>query len=256
MVELFRVLLTNDDGIEAPGIRALADAFADEEGVEVWIAAPDRGRSTCSHGMSLSRPVFAHEVAPREVAVDGLPVDCVYLAMYGLMPSPPDVVISGINHGANLGSDVIFSGTVAGARQAALQGVHGMATSLVEGDDFGPAARTTCRLARELAALPATPPRVINLNFPAGAFEGPRFAPLGVREYPHVVARRTAPLTGATYYWLGGPPVHNRRIPGTDSWLIAHGVASATALALDQGDAETMQSLACRLSIIEPMKEK
>ena len=255
MSEPLRVLLTNDDGIEAPGIRALAEAFEEDDGVEVWTVAPDRGRSTCSHGMSLSRPVFAQEMEPRRVAVDGLPVDCVYLAVYGLMPAPPDVVISGINHGANLGLDVIYSGTVAGARQAALQGVHGIAASLVDGEAYGAAARATCRLARELAALSLEEPLVVNLNFPRGVFEGPRFARLGVREYPERVSKRIVPLTGAKYYWLGGPPVHNRLIEGTDNWLIENGIASATVLALDQGSTEKMRAIEGHLPFIQPMED-
>ncbi len=249
------VLLTNDDGIEAPGIQALEAAFLELQHVEVWIVAPDSERSTCSHGMSLTRPVFAQEVGPLKFAVDGLPVDCVYLAMYGLMPRKPDIVISGINAGANLGSDVIYSGTVAGARQAALQGVHGIASSLVAGRDYRAAARITRQIALELGVLQTKEASLLNLNFPGGSFTGPRFAPLGAREYPRVVTKRIAPLTGETYYWLGGPPVSSRRIEGTDTWLIEHGIASATSLSVDQTAVDEMRELTQKIPLIAPIEE-
>lgn len=255
MSEPLVVLLTNDDGIDAPGIQALEAAFFELRQVEVWTVAPSRERSTCSHGMSLSRPVFAREVAPLKFAVDGLPVDCVYLAMYGLMPRKPDLVISGINAGANLGSDVIYSGTVAGARQACLQGVHGIASSLVAGQDYRAAARITRQIGLELAVLQTEEVSLLNLNFPGGTFAGPRFAPLGVREYPRVVTHRIAPLTGETYYWLGGPPASSRRVVGSDCWLIERGVASATFLAIDQTDLDEMRELTQKIPLIEPIEE-
>jgi 5'-nucleotidase len=247
------VLLTNDDGIDAEGIRALEAAFLDMADVDVWTVAPDRERSTCSNAMTLARPVFARNLGDRRVAVDGLPVDCVYLAVVHLMETPPDVVVSGINRGPNLGSDVIFSGTVAGARQAALQGIHGVAASLIEGDDFEKAAEVTVKIALDLASKPASPPRLVNLNFPGGSFSGPRLGRLGSRNYPRLVTERIAPLTKDNYYWLGGPPVKDGLIKGTDGWLVNQGIASATLLRLDQTDEASMSEPGVLLPEIEPV---
>jgi 5'-nucleotidase len=234
MTSPLRVLLTNDDGIEAPGLAALGAAFAAIAGVEVWVAAPRTERSTCSHGMTLGRPVFVREAGPRRYAVDGLPADCVYLALFGLMPERPHVVVSGVNHGANLGSDVIYSGTAAGAREATIRGIHGIAASLVSGDDFTAAAESAASIAARIRDIAASPAILLNLNYPGGRFDGPFLARLGERSYPEVVEGGVAPLTGERYYWLGGPPVADRLHDGTDGWLVARGVASATFLTLDQ----------------------
>lgn len=230
-----RVLLTNDDGIDAKGLMALEKAFESLPGVELWTVAPDRGRSTCSHGMTLFRPLFVKRRGERRYGVDGLPADCVYLAMFGLMDQAPDVVVSGINHGANLGNDVIYSGTVAGAREAAVRGVTGIALSLCDGDDFDRAARVAVKITETFAPKArSAPAAVINVNFPSGRFEEVRLARLGRRVYPHIVERRTAPLNGDEYFWLGGPPVDDEFVEGSDAWLISKGIASITFLTLDQ----------------------
>src|SRR5829696_5571640 len=122
------VLLTNDDGVLAPGIRAVADALRDF--AEVVVAAPDRERSAASHSISLDRPLRVDEIEPGTYSIDGTPVDCVYLALLHLVPRRPDLCVSGINNGYNLGSDVFYSGTVAGALEAALRDVPAIALSL------------------------------------------------------------------------------------------------------------------------------
>ena len=122
------VLITNDDGVLAPGIRAVADAL--REFAEVIVAAPDRERSAASHSISLDRPLRVDEIEPSTYAIDGTPVDCVYLALLHLVPRKPALVVSGINNGFNLGSDVFYSGTVAGAVEGALRGVPALAVSL------------------------------------------------------------------------------------------------------------------------------
>jgi 5'-nucleotidase len=251
-----RVLLTNDDGISALGLTALERAFSALPDVDLWVVAPDRGRSTCSHGMTISRPIFTEDLGPKRVAVDGLPADCVYFALFGLMPERPDVVVSGINQGANLGRDVIYSGTVAGAREAAILGVNGISVSLVEGTDFDRVAKNAADLALALAKLRMSPALLLNVNYPAGDFKGPRLAPLGERYYPMVVRKRISELTGRPYYWLGGPAVKDKLVPGTDGWLISKGQASATWLALDQTDfkmnAPKAQAI---IPLIEPPEE-
>lgn len=255
-VDPYKVLLTNDDGIDATGIGVLADAFSKVDGIEVFVVAPDRERSTSSHGMSLARPVYVTPRGENRFAIDGLPVDCVYVGMYGLLPKIPDVVVSGINHGANLGSDVIFSGTVAAARQAALQGVHGIAASLASGTDFTRAAEATVRITLHLLKTSISSPRVINLNFPRGDFDKIQFSSLGKRNYPRVTSKRIAPLTGQHYYWLGGPAVEDGAVAGTDGWLIKHGIASATLLNVDQTDESGMCSEAPLSDIIEPVSKE
>ena len=204
------------------------------------MCAPDAPRSACGHGMTLTVPVRAVRLGERRFAVGGLPADCVYLALYGLMPRRPDVVISGVNRGPNLGTDVVYSGTVAGAREAVIRRVHGVSVSLVSGDDYASAARSAAGIALALAAT-AGPPRLLNLNYPGPAFTGPKLAPLGARTYPEEVHERLDPATGETRYTIGGPPVQDRCVPGTDGWLISRGVASATFLGIDQTDREAQE---------------
>jgi len=185
--------------------------------------------------MSLTSPVRAVRTGERRFAVGGLPADCVYLALFGLMPKRPDVVISGLNCGPNLGTDVVYSGTVAGAREAVIRRVHGVAASLVRGDDYARAAKSAVDIALALAEV-AGPPRLLNLNYPGPVFDGPALAPLGERSYPEEAHARVDSATGETRWSIGGPPVRDRCVPGTDGWLIANGVASATFLGVDQTD--------------------
>ncbi len=251
------VLLTNDDGIDAPGLLALCEAFKALPNVEVYVAAPDRERSTCSHGMTLGKDVAVLKREENVFAVDGLPVDCVYLGGNGLFPRVPDVVVSGINRGANLGSDVIFSGTVAGARQAALQGISGIAVSLVDGDDFSVAARMTAslavRLAGDLRNKKSTGPILLNLNFPDGTPGEIRFAKLGGRHYPQMITQTALGVSNRRLFRLGGPAVEDAMLPGTDGFLISRGIASATLLTVDQGDLAKMADPAYALVGIAPM---
>jgi len=235
------VLITNDDGIEAKGLAALCEELEGRDGVELWVCAPDAPRSACGHGMTLTRPVCAKEVEERRFALGGLPSDCVYVAMFGLMPRRPDVVISGINRGPNLGTDVVYSGTVAGAREAVIRRVHGVAVSLVSGEEYAPAAKSAVEIALELAKIDG-PARLLNLNYPSGPFEGPALAQLGARDYPEETVRHTDPATGCISYSLGGPPVVDKGAPGTDGWLISRGVASATFLAVDQTDLASLSA--------------
>jgi 5'-nucleotidase len=249
------VLLTNDDGIDAPGIIALEQAFSEYKNVDVWTVAPNRERSTSSHAMHLAQPIFVADKGSNRFSVDGFPADCVYLALYGLMDRQPDVIVSGINAGANLGNDVIYSGTVACAREAVVRGIHGVSVSLVDGDNYKMAAKNACKIALDVARLPQKPARLINLNYPRGSFEGPRLARLGIRKYPHVVSKRIIPISGKPYYWLGGPPVKNGLEPGTDTWLISRGIASCTPLLIDQTDCPQIKEINTLLTSIESSQE-
>jgi 5'-nucleotidase len=227
-----RVLLSNDDGVQAAGLAALARAF---EGEEVWVVAPDREQSASSHAISLHRPLRITEVRPGWYAVDGTPTDAVYLAMNHLLKNArPDIVVSGVNHGSNLGNDVLYSGTVAAAMEGALLGCHSIAVSLACAPpfDFGPAAAFAAQLARTVAAARPPAPVLLNVNVPAGPVRGYKFARLGRRSYGNSVVEGRDPR-GRRYYWIGGDSPTHDDLPGSDCNAIDDGLASVTPIHLD-----------------------
>lgn len=229
------ILLSNDDGVSAPGLAALAEAL--EDVAEVVIAAPDRERSATSHSISLDRPLRVDELRPGVFSIDGTPVDCVYLALLHLVPRRPALVVSGINHGYNLGSDVFYSGTVAAALEGAIRGVPGVALSLERKNpqDFSPAAAFARALVGEALARgdSALPPGcLLNVNLPAGPLAGFQMTCLGRRVYRDQVEVRRD-LRGRSYYWIGGPEDRAEDIPGSDCTAVHAGYASITPLALD-----------------------
>jgi 5'-nucleotidase len=239
-----RVLLSNDDGVHAAGLQALAAAFGDDE---VWIVAPDREQSASSHAISLHRPLRMVEVGPRRFAVDGTPTDAVYMGLnLVLRGTPPEVVVSGINHGPNLGNDVLYSGTVAAAMEAALLGVNAVAVSLAGAPphDFGEAARFAAALAHRIASSRPSAPLLLNVNVPPGPVKGYRFVRLGRRTYGNEVVEKTDPR-GRKYYWIGGEggPV-NEDIPGSDcNAALRERLVSVTPLHLDSTHDAVLQSL-------------
>jgi 5'-nucleotidase len=229
------VLITNDDGVLAPGIRAVADAL--REIAEVVVAAPDRERSAASHSISLDRPLRVDEIEEGTYAIDGTPVDCVYLALLHLVPRKPALVVSGINNGYNLGSDVFYSGTVAGAVEGALRGVPALAVSLERRreQDFSHAAEFARALADEIirrgtGALPDA--SLLSVNLPPGPVRGYRVTFLGRRVYRDQVDVRKD-LRGRSYYWIGGPEENATDMPGSDCSAVREGLASVTPLGLD-----------------------
>ncbi|WP_242361362.1 MULTISPECIES: 5'/3'-nucleotidase SurE [unclassified Anaeromyxobacter] len=239
-----RVLLSNDDGVHAPGLKALAAAF---EGDEVWVVAPDREQSASSHAISLHHPLRLLELAPRWYAVDGTPTDAVYMGLnHVLRAARPDVVVSGINHGPNLGNDVLYSGTVAAAMEGALLGVHAIAASLASPPThvFEEAARFVAALARHVVARPPPAPLLLNVNVPPGPVRGFRFARLGRRTYGNEVIEKTDPR-GRKYYWIGGEggPT-NEDIPGSDcNCVLKDGLVAVTPLHLDSTNDAVLQEL-------------
>jgi 5'-nucleotidase len=217
------ILLTNDDGVGAPGIRAAREALAAIG--QVMVAAPDRERSAASHSISLDRPLRVDEIEDGVFSIDGTPVDCVYLALMHLVPRRPALVVSGINNGFNLGSDVFYSGTVAGAVEGALRGVPALALSLERRrpQDFSHAARFGTALAEEILrrgdkAIPDA--SLLSVNF------------LGRRVYRDQVEVRQD-LRGRAYYWIGGPEENATDLPGSDLSAVRDGLASVTPLGLD-----------------------
>ncbi len=229
-----RVLLSNDDGVHAAGLKALAAAF---ESDEVWVCAPDREQSASSHAISLHRPLRLHEVAPRWYCVDGTPTDAVYVGLNLVLKGRwPDVVVSGVNHGPNLGNDVHYSGTVAAAMEGALLGVPAVAVSLAHPPphDFAVAARFAADLARALVASRPAAPVLLNVNVPPGPVRGWRPVRLGRRTYGNEVVEKTDPR-GRKYYWIGGEGgATNEDIPGSDcNCVLREGLVSVTPLDLD-----------------------
>ncbi|MSP60481.1 MAG: 5'/3'-nucleotidase SurE [Myxococcales bacterium] len=226
------ILLANDDGVQARGLHALAERMADLG--EVMVVAPDRERSATSHSFTLNRPLRVEEVRPGWFSVDGTPVDCVYIGLLKLVPRKPALLVSGINHGVNLGSDVFYSGTVACAVEAAIRSTPSMALSLEyrSGADFAPAAAFAHALARAILAEGLPEGTLLNVNVPPGVPRGYRWTRLGRRLYRDAVDER-ADLRGRSYYWIGGPSLGYGDEEGTDGHALGDGVVSVTPLDLD-----------------------
>ncbi len=206
------ILVTNDDGVHAPGIKALVAALADL-GV-VYVVAPDREVSACSQSLTLKHPLRAERVEERIHAVDGTPADCVNLALVKLLPSRPDLLVSGINRGANLGEDVFYSGTVGGAREGTFFGVPSIAFSLAVREakdmDFGPAAAFAARLAAVVLEKGLPERTLLNVNVPPGRPQGVIVTVQGRREHEGTILEGVDPRR-RPYYWIE---------EGRDRWLV------------------------------------
>lgn len=207
------ILVSNDDGIFALGIRTLANSLA-AAGHQVTVVCPDRERSATGHGLTLHRPLRVEEVqgvfAPAVIAwaCSGTPSDCVKLALDAVLPTAPDFVVSGINHGANLGTDVLYSGTVSAAMEGVLEGIPSVAMSLTSFSyqEFEPAAKFAVQLIHQLEKQPLNLPILLNVNVPPVAAEdikGTIIARQGIRRYFDQFEKRVDPR-GKTYYWLAG----------------------------------------------------
>jgi 5'-nucleotidase len=231
------VLLTNDDGFHAPGLSALREACASLG--RVVVVAPDRERSGVGRMISLGRPLRAIPRGTDAWSVDGTPTDCVYLAVHGLLPQRPDLVISGINRGPNLAEDTTYSGTVAGAMEAAMADIPAMAVSLgMPAQDYRAAADFARRLAPLVLNRMLAPRAVLNVNVPhtgAERVERWRWARLGRREYGNVVHGRRDPR-GRDYYWIGGERLDFKPFEDGDCDAAHAGWATLTPLRLDSTD--------------------
>ena len=229
------ILVSNDDGIRAAGIRALEAALAPLG--ELWVVAPDREQSAASHSLSLHRPLRVEPVDGRHFAVDGTPTDAVNLAINGIMKQKPDLVVSGINHGGNMGDDVTYSGTVSAAMEGTLLGIPSIAISLVsrENPDFGPAAAFAARLARVVSERGMPRDTLLNVNvpaLPAAELRGYRVTRQGKRRYGDALVEHLDPR-GRKYYWIGGEDLGFVPSEGTDCTAVAGGYVSITPLHLD-----------------------
>lgn len=228
------ILLTNDDGYDSEGLGALAAAL--EPLGEVWIVAPHTEQSAISHAITLWDPVRIHQHSERVYSVTGTPTDCVYVAVNSLLPRLPAVCVSGINHGANLGDDVIYSGTVAGAAEAALSDIPSVAISLASyrSREFTAAGQIAARVVRSVLTRGLPRNVLLNVNVPKGASGAGPITPakLGRRTYGAKVTEKQDPRH-RSYYWIGGAELGFDDIPGSDCNVIARDHASISPVTLD-----------------------
>lgn len=218
------ILVTNDDGIGAPGIRALAQALAPLGNVTVF--APDRERSATGHGITMHHPLRVSETSfpvstVKAYAVDGTPSDCVKLGVEAILPHPPDIVVAGVNNGPNLGTDVIYSGTVGGALEGVLLDLPSVAVSLATygPPDFSVAAAFAARVVAHVRDHGLAAETLLNINVPCcrrEEIQGVRVCRLGVRRYRNTFDRRTDPR-GKTYFWLAGEVVESEEDDDADT---------------------------------------
>ncbi|MGI8804071.1 MAG: 5'/3'-nucleotidase SurE [Solirubrobacteraceae bacterium] len=248
---MLEVLLTNDDGIEAEGLQALRRALLVVDGVRLAVIAPDGNRSATARSITTRRPLLVREIDFGDgtvgYATDGTPVDCVRLAQLGLIDGlHVDLVVSGINHGANLGDDITYSGTVAAALEALILGVPGIAVSQQSrgwgvdfsdesGFDFEAAARFVARLVDSLAAQPLPPGTLLNINVPGVPPEGVELTRLGKRIYRDEL-RLEREEGGGRHYWVYGNDPGFRDEPGTDLAAVAAGRIAVTPIHFDLTD--------------------
>ena len=240
-----RVLLSNDDGYFAPGIALLAEMLSPL--AEITVVAPERDRSGSSNSLTLDRPLSVRRAQGRFFYVNGTPTDCVHLAVTGLLKQLPDVVISGINHGANMGDDTIYSGTVAAATEGFLLGIPSIAISLVAegGDHFRTAGRVAVELVGRFQRRPFGQPVLLNVNVPDIEYEalrGYQVTRLGRRHKAESMVKSTTPR-GETVYWVGAAGSAQDAGEGTDFHAIAGNYVSITPLQVDLTRTSQLQAI-------------
>jgi len=230
------IMVTNDDGIHAAGIRALAEAMS-ELGT-VTVVAPDRERSAVGHSLTVHTPLRIFELRKGWYAVDGTPTDCVNMGIHNMLPITPDLIVSGINHGANLGDAITYSGTVAAAMEANLMGIPAIAFSLATSGSsihFTDAAHIAVNVTRTVLAhgLPTDTYLNVNIpNSPRSSMLPPLITRQGKRSFIGKIVDKTDPR-GRKYFWLGGEESHLNDEPGTDFHAISCGHVSITPLHID-----------------------
>ncbi len=230
-----RILLSNDDGYLAPGLVQLAASLADQG--EITVVAPERNRSGASNSLTLDRPLHLRRAANGYMYVTGTPTDCVHLAVTGVLDHQPDMVVSGINLGANMGDDTIYSGTVAAATEGYLLGVPSIAISLgsFEGRHFDTAGRVACELVQRFGKTPFVEPVLLNVNVPDVPYDqlrGIQVTRLGRRHKAEPAVKSISPR-GETLYWIGAAGPAADAGEGTDFYAVEHGWVSVTPLQID-----------------------
>ncbi len=251
-----KILLTNDDGIYAPGIYAMAEEIAAIKGLEPIVVAPDREQSATGHAITVHKPLRVNHVKKLGeklqvpfYSVNGTPSDCVKLAVEAIMDEHPDLVISGINRGANLGTDVLYSGTVSGAMEAAILGMSAIAVSLVDFDyeDYSTAASYTANITQKVLSNTEELPEgtLLNVNVPSVPKEeisGIKTTRLGFRQYENVFEKRLDPR-GKAYYWMAGKVIEDTSDSETDVASVKDNYVSLTPIKYDLTDYQLYSKL-------------
>ncbi len=230
-----KILVSNDDGYLAEGINVLANALA--KIADVVVVAPDRNHSGASNSLTLHSPLRIHEVEKDRYFINGTPTDCVHLALSGMLAEDPDIVVSGINHGANLGDDVIYSGTVAAAMEGRFLGLPAIAVSLVgqRASHFDTAARVAVDLVQRLEANALPADVLLNVNVPDRPFDelnGIRATRLGFRHRAEPLVKTEDPQ-GKTIYWIGPAGPGQDAGPGTDFDAVDQGAVAVSPVRFD-----------------------
>jgi len=250
-----RILLTNDDGINAPGLKAL-EAIARRFSDDIWTCAPSEEQSGAGHSLTLTRPVRLHKHGERRFAVSGTPTDSVMMALREVLPEAPDIILSGVNRGANLADDITYSGTVSAAIEGALAGIRAIAFSQVYaregmGDEvpFGAALEWGPKVLAKLIDAPMADRTLININFPAIPAEevkGIRVVRQGFHDYSRGTIVEGRDPRGYRYFWFGLDPIEHTLDHGTDLEAIDDGYVAVTPLQLDLTHYSTIGILAER----------
>lgn len=250
-----RILLTNDDGINAPGLYVL-EKIAAQLSDDIWICAPSEEQSGAGHSLSLNRPVRLREHAPRRFSVTGTPTDAVTLALRKVLPAPPDLILSGVNRGANLGDDVTYSGTVSAALEGALAGIRSIALSQVYSREgmgaavpFEAAEAWGAKVLKPLLETPFTERTLVNINFPAlpgDAVKGIRVVRQGFHDYARGSVVEGLDPRGFPYYWFGLHGIEQTPGHATDLEAIADGYIAVTPLQLDMTHEASLAALSRR----------
>jgi len=230
-----RILLSNDDGYFAPGLLALAEAM--REVGDVVVVAPEQNRSGASNSLTLDRPLYLKKAANGFHYVNGTPTDCVHLAVTGMLDTLPDIIVSGVNLGANMGDDTIYSGTVAAATEGYLLGIPSIAVSLTsfEGKNFATAGRVARELVERFSRQPVWDPILLNVNvpdIPYSQLNGHEVTRLGRRHKAEPVVKTVSPRN-ETLYWIGAAGAAADAGPGTDFNAVERGCVSITPLQID-----------------------
>jgi 5'-nucleotidase len=236
---IMRILVSNDDGYSAPGIQALADALQEIEGVTLTVFAPEINRSGASNSLTLNRPLLARKAANGFFYVNGTPSDCIQMALAsGLLKERPDLIVSGINDGANMGEDTLYSGTVAAAIEGHLFGIPAIAFSLNHRgwEHLDAAATMAARIVQHQLSAPLSAAVLLNVNFPNRPLDkmgGPRVTRLGRRHYDDETMIKTITPHGEAAYWIGPSGLAADAGPGTDFHAMLNDEVSVTPLRID-----------------------
>jgi 5'-nucleotidase len=241
-----RILITNDDGIHSDGLIKLEEAL--KEVGDVYVVAPSAEMSGAAHSLTLARPLRIRQIDERHWSVDGTPTDCITLALNKILPGDerPDICASGINHGGNLGDDATYSGTVAGALEATILGVPGLAFSLVarEQYDFTHAANFAITAVRKVLAEGLPEGTLLNVNLPPGPVKGVRVTRQGIKNARPVISEHIDPR-GKAYFWIGEEYFNTNSADGTDYHALELGQVSVTPLKSDMTDHRALTAIDC-----------